>query len=131
DYSCKPASGYILCHNGIYQLNPAISLHTDRDEFLDYYHRGMQRKERMPSLFEHACHLYTGPFLSEDLYAQWSFLQREQLARTYLQMCSALAEHHLHNHNHREALTWATAIVEENPCDEGAHQILMRAYAAS
>jgi DNA-binding SARP family transcriptional activator len=46
-------------------------------------------------------------------------------------MCSALAEYHLGEQHHDTAITWANAVVKENPCDERAHQILMRAYAAS
>ena len=123
------APGYIVCKNRSYYLNPEAAIKTDVDEFLQCYRAGRQTEEGRVALYEQACRLYTGPFLSEDLYADWSFLQREQLSRTYLTMCRALTEHYLKTSCYEEAEKWATAVLKENRCDEAAHRQLIQIYA--
>jgi len=78
-----------------------------------------------------ACALHTGPFLTEDLYADWSLIQREQLTQMYLTMCRALSLHALDRGNFEEVLTWSTMMLQENRCDEAAYRLLMRAYMAT
>ena len=84
----------------------------------------------MVAYYESACDLYTGPFLSEDLYADWSSIQRKQLSQIYLTMCNALAEYYLEAGSYEHAMRWIGAILKENRCDEVAHRQLIRAYAA-
>ena len=130
-YAADPGGGYILCRNHVYQLNPAIPLQSDVDEFLAFYQAGQQLSGSLAATqYEKACQLYTGPFLTEDLYADWSFIRREQLSQAYLAMSSALAEHYLGIGRYEDAAKWATATLKENHCDEVAHRQLMRAYAA-
>lgn len=127
-YTRSLADSYIVYHKGIYRLNPTISLCTDIDAFLRYYQSGRQRNEGRVQIYEKACNLYTGPFLVEDLYADWSFLQREQLSQIYLTMCRILAEHCFQNQNYEDATKWATTILKENRCDEAAHRQLIQIY---
>lgn len=130
-FDCDPGGGYILCKNRVYQLNPLISLRTDVDEFLAFYQLGQQSgSDRAALQFEKACQLYTGPFLTEDLYADWSFMRREQLSHIYLSMCGTLAEYYLESGLYENTLKWATAILKENQSDEAAHRQLIRAYFA-
>jgi DNA-binding SARP family transcriptional activator len=131
-YNDTPGSGYILCKDSNYYLNPSIPLHIDVDEFLELYRAGL----RMPgssavTYYEKACNLYVGPYLLEDIYAEWSFLLREQLRQIYLIMCRILTEHYLDNAHYSRARTWATASLKENHCDEKAYQQLMYLYAAA
>lgn len=129
-YDCDSGGGYLLCRNRVYQLNPTVLLQSDVDDFIKLYRTGLKAEENeMISSYEKACQLYTGPFLSEDLYADWSFFLREQLSQTYLTMCGTLSSHYLHTHHYENVVKWATAILKENKCDEAAYQQLMRAYA--
>ena len=128
--TCAPGCGYIVCKNRVYHLNPAVAIRTDVEEFLQCYHAGRQVNEGRVALYERACHLYTGPFLPEDMYADWSLLQREQLSQTYLTMCGALASYYLDNTNYEDAAKWAKATLKENRCDEAAHRQLIQIYAA-
>ena len=123
--------GYILCKNGNYYFNPSIRLNTDVDEFLRLYRVG-QSASRSARIFHYqqACHLYSGGYLPEDIYADWSFLQREQLSQVHLAMCRALAEYYLDEREYSNAIHWSTVILKENVCDESAHRLLMHAYAA-
>jgi DNA-binding SARP family transcriptional activator len=130
-FDCDPGGGYILCKNRVYQLNPLISLRTDVDEFLAFFQVGQQfSDDRAAIQFEKACQLYAGPFLTEDLYADWSFMRREQLSHSYLSMCSTLAEYNLEARHYDDTIKWATAILRENQSDEAAHRQLIRAYFA-
>jgi DNA-binding SARP family transcriptional activator len=125
-----PKDGYILYKHHTYQLNPSIPLHIDVDDFLALYNAGNRAsRESAICYYERACHIYTRPFLVEDIYADWSFTRREQLRQIHLYMCTALAEHYLAAHIYSQAAHWATVIIEENRCDEVAYRLLMKAYA--
>jgi len=128
-YSCEPGYGYIVCKNRTYYLNTAILVQTDIDEFLYYYQTGRQTSEERAVLYEKACHLYTGPFLPEDKYTDWSFLQREHLRRVYIDMCRTLTDHNLKVKSYEDAENWATAVLREDHCDELAYRQLIQIYA--
>jgi DNA-binding SARP family transcriptional activator len=74
--------------------------------------------------------LYSGPFLAEDLYADWAFMRREQLAQYHVTMCNALTSHALAAGRYAAAAQWAAAMLEADRCNESALRQLMRAYAA-
>ena len=132
-YVNDTGGGYILCKNGVYQLNPAVPIRTDVDEFLAFYRAGRQQKSINAAVadYEAACHLYKGAFLTEDLYVDWPIIQREQLNQAYLAMCGALSEHYLEIGSYEDAAKWASAILKENHCDEVAHRQLMRINVAA
>ena len=121
---------YILHKHGVYQLNPAIPLHTDAEEFLHLYHMGRKESgEAAAYYYEKACPLYTRPFLMEDLYMDWSFPMREQLRQIHLEICSSLTSHYFEKRSYETAAQWAAMTLSENPCDEQAYRQLMRIYA--
>lgn len=123
--------GYILSKNGVYFPNPATSFKTDVDEFLKLYQEGRQsRGQAAIAYYERACRLYRGPFLAEDIYADWTFVRRDQLSQRFLTMCHALVSHYLATGSYEEAAQWASAVLQENHCDEEAHRQLMQAYIA-
>jgi len=126
-----PTSGsYILYKNGMYSLNPVVAIRTDVDEFLCCYQAGQQGGVEKVPLYEKAYLLYKGPFLAEDMYADWSFLQREQLSKVHVAMCRVLTDFYRKLHRYEDAAKWATAILQENRCDEAAHRQLIQVYAA-
>lgn len=130
-YDCDPGGGYILFRNQLYQINPSVTLQTDVDKFLTLYQAGQSANQgEMIASYEHACRLYRGPFLIEDLYEDWSMRRREQLSQAYLTMCSVLATYSLEAGHYELAAHWAKAILNENRCDEEAHRQLIYAYAA-
>ncbi len=129
-YSCEPGCGYIVCQNRAYYLNPAVVVRTDVDEFLQHYRAGRQANEERMTLYEKACRFYTGPFLSEEMYADWTFLQREELSRIYLTMSRALVDYYMQHKHYEDAAKWTMAILKENRCDEAAHRQLMQISAA-
>ncbi len=129
-YKCNPGGGYIVCRNRVYSLNPDVVIRTDVDEFLHCYEMELRTSEERIALYEKACRLYTGPFLPEDMYADWSFLQREHLNQVYITMCRTLTDHYLNTKSYEAAAKWATSILKVNRCDEEAHRKLIQIYAA-
>jgi DNA-binding SARP family transcriptional activator len=124
------SAGYLIFRNGGYELDPT-SVRVDVDEFERLFTDGQAAggAAAIPS-YQAACRLYSGTFLPEDLYADWSFMRREQLAQRHVTMCSALAAHELAAGHYAAAVQWATAMLEEDRCNESAYRQLMRAYAA-
>ncbi len=130
-YSCDPGGGYILCKNQFYQINSTVSIHSDVDEFLSLWKAGKQASASEATiLYESACQLYSGPFLVEDIYSDWSFPRREQLHQIYLAMCRALANYYMEMSRYEEARKWTGAILKEDRCDEEAHRQLICIYSA-
>lgn len=131
-YVCDRGGGYVLCENGVYSLNPAVTIDLDVDRFLSSFRAG-ERAAGEPAIahFETACRLVTGPFLPEDLYADWSQIQREQLTRRYMTACSALASHHFDAGRFDEAVAWATRLLEEDRCHEEAYRQIIRAHVGA
>jgi DNA-binding SARP family transcriptional activator len=130
-YSCDPGGGYILCKNQFYQVNSTVTIHSDVDEFLSLWKAGQQASANQATIiYESACQLYTGPFLVEDMYADWSFPRREQLHQIYLAMCRALANYYMEASRYDDARKWTSAILKEDHCDEEAHRQLIRIYSA-
>jgi len=127
----KPSDGFILYKQGTYLLNPTVPVQTDVDIFLSLYELGLQASspQSAVSSFEQACALYTHPFLAEDLYADWSYGQRDHLHQVHLYMCNTLTSHYLKIRSFEKAAQWATVVLGENHCDEIAYQHLMRIYA--
>lgn len=131
DYNRDHGGGYLLSKRQTYQLNPAIPIHCDLDDFLRFYQAGRHTSGSIcADLYERACQLYKGPFLADDLYADWSSLQRGQLSSIYLTMCNAMVDYYLGTYRYEDAIAWAKAILKENHCDEAAYRHLMRAYLA-
>ncbi len=129
-YHCDTGEGYILYKDGFYQLNPAVTIHTDVEEFLALWQAGQQVDgSESVAFYEKACNLCIGAFLVEDTYADWSFARREQLKQIYFSMCRALAEDSLKAGRYEDALKRASEIVKEDRCDEQAHRQLMHIYS--
>ena len=123
-------AGYLLYEGGAYALNPAFPLLIDSDEFVARHEAGTRAGgAALLAEYEAACRLFTGPFLPDDLYADWSLIRREQLTRLYLTMCAALAARHLAASWYEDAADWALRILAENRCDEAAYRLLMQARA--
>src|SRR5258708_2942028 len=130
-YECESGQGYLMYKDQFYQINPVVTIQTDVDKFVFLWQAGRQASPtEAVALYERACNLYTGPFLVEDIYADWSFIRREQLSQMYLSMCRALVNHHLEIAHYEDVVKWADTILKENCCDEAAQRQLMRAYAA-
>jgi len=74
--------------------------------------------------------LYRGDYLIENLYEDWAALPRERLRDEYLAGLRLLARLSLQNDQPAAAVAAAARAVEQDPWDEQATLLLMRAYQA-
>src|SRR5260370_28149738 len=71
-YECESVQGYLMYKDQFYQINPVVTIQTDVDKFVFLWQAGRQASPtEAVSLYERSCHPYTGPFLVEDIYADW------------------------------------------------------------
>ena len=76
-----------------------------------------------------ALRLYTGDYLPEALYDDWSAEARERLLTLYLRAADRLAGALIDRGQYEEALTACQAILARDNCWERAYRQMMLAYA--
>ncbi|MCI0547601.1 MAG: bacterial transcriptional activator domain-containing protein, partial [Candidatus Rokubacteria bacterium] len=74
---------------------------------------------------------YTGDFLEEDLYADWSASLREEARATYVSVARALAKLAAGAGDRDAEIRLRLRILERDPYDEDAHLGLVAALASS
>jgi DNA-binding SARP family transcriptional activator len=133
-----PSSGgtvtYLLLEGGYYRLSPEIRIATDVEEFDGLYERGRvleraNRVEAAAALYEEALRLYRGDYLIEDLYDDWTMVERERLSNACVDMLDQLAVHYLESERPRDSVRCCYMALERDRCHEPSHRILMRCYA--
>jgi DNA-binding SARP family transcriptional activator len=132
--SSPPGASYVLLEEGYYRLGPDVRVVTDVEEFDGHYERGRcleaaGRIEEANEAYEGAVVLYRGDYLVEDLYEDWTMVERERLSSAYVDMLGRLASHHAGAGRHQEAVGACYRILEKDRCHEGAHRLLMGCYA--
>jgi DNA-binding SARP family transcriptional activator len=132
-----PASAplnYILLEEGYYRLCSEVRVSTDVDDFDNRYERGrsLQRAHRMPEAaaeYERAISLYRGDYLVEDLYEDWTMVERERLSNAYMDMLSRLAHYYHETGHYQESIRACYRLLEKDRCYEDSYRVLMRCYA--
>jgi LuxR family maltose regulon positive regulatory protein len=124
----------ILLEEGYYRLCPTVWVETDIDEFDGHYERGRRlektgQTEEAAAEYEKAVELYRGDYLIEDLYEDWTMVERERLANAYVDMLDRLAAHYMETGQPREAIRACYRVLEKDRCHEDSYRLLMRCYA--
>ena len=135
---CPSASGgesvnYILLEEGYYRLSPAVGVATDIEDFDEGYERGrrlerMDRAEEAARAYEEAVALYRGDYLLEDLYEDWTMVERERLSNTHVEMLDRLAVHYMQSGQLRDSVRACYEVLEKDRCHEDSHRLLMSCY---
>ena len=125
---------YILLEEGYYRLCSEVRVITDVDQFDCHYEEGRRlqkegRAEEAAAEYERAIDLYRGEYLEEDLYEDWTMVERERLSNAYMDMLGRLAEHYMQADQPHEAIRACYRILEKDRCHEESHRLLMRCYA--
>lgn len=120
--------------DGAYGLNPELELQVDVDDFRRLVETGEHAEEDGNADAAIACYgqavtLYRGDLLAESPYDDWALLPRETLRVTYLDVLDRLAALHLAKENLGPCIAVAQLILQQDPCREDAHRLLMRCYA--
>jgi len=109
-------------------------LATDVEEFDGHYERGRRlegrgRFEEANGEYEKAVALYRGDYLLEDLYEDWTMVERERLVNAYVDMLGRLAEHYMEADQPQEGIRACYRILEKDRCHEDSYRLLMQCYA--
>ncbi len=135
DCPSSGAENYVLLEEGYYRLCPTVRVETDVDEFDAHYERGRcldraHRRQEAAAEYERAVELYRGDYLIEDLYEDWTMVERERLANAYVDMLWRLAVHYMETGQPQESIRACYKLLEKDRCHEDSYRLLMRCYAS-
>jgi DNA-binding SARP family transcriptional activator len=124
-------SAYVLTVEGGYTFNPESNYWLDTEEFEAHAQWGRLCQEngelaQAINAYETARAFYRGDFLVKDLYADWTFAERERLRERFLTMLTELAECYARQGRYRRAITRCREALAADPCRESIYLRLMR-----
>ena len=121
---------------GHYHLARGLRISSDVEEFDARYGRGRfleraKKTEDAASEYEEAVALYRGDYLLEDLYEDWTMIERERLTSAYVDILDRLAVHHEQAGigSLQQSITDRYLLLEKDPYHEDSYRALMRCYA--
>ena len=124
---------YVCLEDGYYRLSPSVRVSTDVDEFDECHEQGrrLEKNRRMREAaieYEKAIELYRGDYLVEDLYEDWTMVERERLSNAYMDMLERLAVYYKETGQIRESIRTSYRILEKDRSHENGHLLLTEAY---
>jgi DNA-binding SARP family transcriptional activator len=124
---------HVLLEEGYYRLCSEARVITDVDEFEAHYEEGRRlekegRARDAAAEYEKAIELYRDDYLVEDLYEDWTMVERERLSNAYMDMLGRLAAHYYETEHYQESLQGCYRILEKDRCHEDSYRLLMRCY---
>jgi LuxR family maltose regulon positive regulatory protein len=130
----SPNVNYVLLEEGYYRLCPDIRISTDVEEFDEHYEAGRRlerdgRTEEAAAEYEKAIDLYRGDYLVEDLYEDWTMVERERLSNAHLDMLGRLADYYMEGGRLQESIRACYRVLEKDRCHENSYRLLMLCYA--
>jgi DNA-binding SARP family transcriptional activator len=132
--SCSVSTNYVSLKDGYYRLSPSVRVTTDVDDFDRHHERGrrLEKDRRMREAaieYEKAIELYRDDYLIEDLYEDWTMVERERLANAYMDLLGRLAVHYMEVGQHQESIRACYRVLEKDRCHEDSYRLLMQCYA--
>ena len=129
-----PTSEAIEFDESGYRLSPRVLISADIEEFDSHYEEGLRLEEvgRVPEAvaeYEEATKLYRGDYLVEDLYEDWTMIERERLIEAYTDLSRRLAARYMECGRLREGVRFCYRVMEKDRSDEDAHRLLMMCFA--
>jgi LuxR family maltose regulon positive regulatory protein len=128
-------SRWVIAESGTYRLNPDADIRIDVEEFRDLcgLGRALETSGDLAGArrtLDRAESLYTGDYLEEDIYEDWTIVVREELRDLYLYVLGRLSELALREGAHEEVIRYCHKIISADPCREDAYRLLMRSHGA-
>jgi DNA-binding SARP family transcriptional activator len=123
----------ILQEQGHYFLAPSIQLWVDTDVFEDYYMQGRcfekkGRREEAAAEYQKAIKLYRGDYLIEDLYEDWTMIERERLFHIFTSILSSLADYYTRVRLYHESIQTCYRLLQCDRYNENAYALLEESY---
>jgi DNA-binding SARP family transcriptional activator len=131
-----PKTEYILFKDECYYFNSEIDMRLDVEEFRKKWLKA-QSIENNSGLraavieYERAAETYKAEFLEDEIYDDWSSLDRENLKEIYLVILDKISENFIHNGNHHDAINVCKKILEKDNCREDIYRRLMECFYSS
>jgi DNA-binding SARP family transcriptional activator len=124
----------ILLEEGYYRLCPSVRVMRDVDEFELRYEEGRRAEkiylmEEAVGEYEKAIELYRDDYLVEDLYKDWTMVERERLSNIYMDMLERLALYYKETEQLRVSIRICYRILEKDRGHENSHLLLTEIYA--
>jgi two-component SAPR family response regulator len=66
----------------------------------------------------------------EDLYEDWTMVERERLSNAYVDMLGRLAVHYMESGQPQEAIRACYKLLDKDRCHEDSYRVLMRCYVS-
>lgn len=134
---CQSSSvsvNYVSLEDGYYRLSSSVRVTSDVEEFDECHRRGrhLEKNDQMRKAaieYEKAIELYRGDYLVEDLYEDWTMVERERLSNAYMDILGRLAVHYMEVEQHQESIRTCYRVLEKDRCHEDSYRLLMRCYA--
>ncbi len=128
------STDYILLRAGYYRLSPELQVSSDVEEFDDRYRTGrlLEKTRRVQDAaeeYEKAVELYRGDYLVDDLYEDWTMIERERLLNAYLDILDRLSKYYMETGQLRKSIARCYKLLEKDCCHENSYHLLMRCYA--
>jgi DNA-binding SARP family transcriptional activator len=132
--SSSLSMNYVFLEDRYYRLSPDIRVTMDVDEFDKHHERGrkLEKDLRMREAaieYEKAIELYRDDYLIEDLYEDWTMVERERLANAYMDLLGRLAVHYMEVGQYQESIRACYRVLEKDRCHEDSYRLLMQCYA--
>jgi DNA-binding SARP family transcriptional activator len=125
-----PGQDLVVTSANSFLINRTITIWVDVEEFEMHWHRGWQLSragyaEEALCEYEQAEALYTGDYLADEPYAEWTLLRREALRDAYSTILTMLATISERLGDHLGTLIWAQKLLAHDNCREDAYRLLM------
>jgi DNA-binding SARP family transcriptional activator len=124
----------VFLEDGYYRLSPDVRVTMDVDDFDKHHEQGrkLEKDLRMREAaieYEKAIELYRDDYLIEDLYEDWTMVERERLANAYMDLLGRLAVHYMEVGQHQESIRACYRVLEKDRCHEDSYRLLLQCYA--
>lgn len=115
----------------LYLFNRQMDYEYDVETFLKELGLAEQAstREQKETHYQNAVKSYQGDFLP-DVEDTWAVIEREHLRQEYIDVLLRLASIKMEERSYENALEYCQQIFQVDPCQEDAHRIAMRVYAA-
>ena len=125
---------YLIQQGDTYGFNMESDHHLDAADFAEAVAKGQRAARRGQrgaaiAAFRMAIGLYGGPYLPDNMYEDWSVVERERLAMLFNDAAMRLGALLLEEGLAHEAIGLAWRVLENDRAHEDAYRLLMRAHA--
>lgn len=127
-------SGCVVLDGGRYHLSSGLRISSDVRDFDARHERGrlLERSgeiEEAIGEYERAVELYRDDYLIEDLYEDWTMIERERLTSGYVNMLERLSDYYLDDGQLQKSIELCYRILHKDPYHEESYRRLMRCYS--